>query len=688
MRLANGILALEFDDRNGSLVQIEDLKTGVKHLGRPDDGRLFRLFVPDEERWTDRYCDSHESGRPEFTAKPGALDIRFRSLRAGDGREAAIAASVHVALPAGADEALLTLSIENRDPHTVCEAIFPWVGGWTGYPGSNRGRIRCGSVPPFDPFAMRLTAGWNLIRSHRRRNFNWAHIHAPLGDLSGDGAGLSFNLYPSRPDRLHELAITDLADCRRDAVRPSWAWVQRPFLRPGAAWTSEPVGIGAHAGDWHITADRMRRWLQTWWRAPYAPERLRHAIGFHNAYFRDFNGREWRPLSALPAIARYGLEHGLDHFCLWDMPFLGLYQKAGRSGLLDNPPERERELRRALTQARGLGVETSALINLRLVEAKNDAWREWGEDRAIRSRYGMVIRESFPWRANSAALSSAYLETAGARLCQAYPAFQEWALRQVEAALDLGLGTIFFDQPFSEDYCFAEHHGHPAGAPLHAGACAWVARGCEAVRRRSPDAWLMGEVPDIWNTQVCNLWWHWDWNMLSPEVFRYLLPESIQSWTIDACEHEHEVGRAFALGHLLNLNVRSFELALPDAPALAARVKQLAALRKQTAAFTVDARFMDDRGFTLDTQAAVQACRYQAANAGGIVLGECSPDETRGGGRVRLTLDESALGDPVRTQAILHHQDGSAHELPLKHNGSSAVAEFALGRRECAVVQI
>lgn len=42
MRLSNGILALEFDDRDGSLVRIEDLKAGVKHLDNLNGGRLFR----------------------------------------------------------------------------------------------------------------------------------------------------------------------------------------------------------------------------------------------------------------------------------------------------------------------------------------------------------------------------------------------------------------------------------------------------------------------------------------------------------------------------------------------------------------------------------------------------------------------------------------------------------------------
>lgn len=688
MKLSNGIMALEFDERNGSLVQITDLRTGLNHLSNPDDGRLFRLFVPDEEQWNDRYCDSHESGRPEFISKSGALDIRFRNLRTGEGKEAPITAVVHVTLPDGADEALMSLSIENHDQHVVCEAIFPWVGGWMGYSGGNRGLIQCGSVRPFDPFHMRKTDGWNLLRSYRRRSFNWAHIHAPMCDISGGSAGLSFNLYPTRMDRMHDLMVMDLAEAKLGSPRPSWAWVQRPFLQPGSTWTSEPVGIGPHSGDWHITADRMRRWLRTWWKAPYAPERLRHSIGFHNAFFKDFTGREWRPLSALPAIAEYGLQHGMDYFCMWDMPFLGLYLKAGTGGLFDNPPDRHSELLRVLDEAKKLGVETSALINLRIIEARNAAWKEWGEDRMVQSQYGFAINESFPWRANNGKQHTNYLEGAGTHLCQAYRVHQDWAVQQIKTALGLGLGTVFIDQPFGEDYCFASHHGHPVAEPLHAGACEWVAKAHQSVLKGNPEAWLMGEVPDIWNTQVCNLWWHWDWNELHPEVFRYVLPESIQSWTIDAFEHEHEVGRAFAMGHLLNINVRSFELALPDVPEFAARIKQLSDLRRKTAEFTVDAQFMDNQGFTMDTQAVVHAYRYQSAGKSTIVLGEGNPEAHGGGGRVRLNLDDSIMDGLLHKSAILHRQDGSTHEIPLEHSDSGAAVELLLDRWECAVIEL
>lgn len=689
MRLTNGILALDFDDRNGSLVQIEDLKAGVKHLDNPDGGRLFRLFVPDEERWHDRYCDSHESGRPEFVSQDGALEIRFASLRAPNGDVLPIRATMRVALPAGADEALFTMHIENQGPRMIYEAIFPWVTGWKGYGNGNLGSLRCGSTQPVNLAHLRWGAGWNLIGVCRRRNFGYPHVHAPMCDISGGPHGMSFNLYPIRQDRNWDLSVFDLAAYKYDAPAPSWAWTQRPFIAAGASWTSEPVGVGCHTGDWHATADRMRRWLQTWWKAPYAPKRLRHAIGYHNAYATDFAGRDWRKLSDLPAIAKCGLEHGMDHFIIWDVPFLGVYAKPGRSGLFAMPPERRQELGGALDEMRRMGVETNTLINLRLVEKKNDLYREFGEERVVRSVYGMPAAESFPWRGNAGNRWTTYLESCGTRLCQANPAFQDWAVQQIATTLDHGFGTAFLDQPFGEDYCFATNHGHRPGEPTNAGALAWVARAREVIQKRNPDAWILGEVPDIWNTQECNVWWHWDWNDLCPEVFRYLLPESIQSWTIDAYQHEHEVGRAFALGHLLNINVRGLELALPDVPAFATRVKQLAALRTKTAAFTMEARFMDRLGMKVEGGGnAVHAYRYQAGDTCAIVLGECSQSLNDGGGKVRVELDDCTLTGAVPSRAKCFRQDGSECELPVERSGAGCAVELSLGRWECAVVKI
>lgn len=194
MRINNGIVGFEFDAGNGSLVQIEDLRTGTKHLADAASGRLFRLFAPDNENWIDRYCDSHETPRPEMERKGDSLLIRYKNLRVADGSSSGISATVIVNLPAGADEALFTIELENHGALMIHEVMFPWIGGWRGYPGNDKGNIVCGSHTPLNPFNMRGNSGWNLLYSHRRRCFAFPHTHIPVCDVSNGKQGISYNL--------------------------------------------------------------------------------------------------------------------------------------------------------------------------------------------------------------------------------------------------------------------------------------------------------------------------------------------------------------------------------------------------------------------------------------------------------------------------------------------------------------
>lgn len=117
MRLAKCVVAFEFDPETGNLIQITDLRTGIDYLKTPQEGRLFHIFVPDDENWIDRYAESHESGRPEITLSGETLTIRFQELRIADGSPSGIRASVRVSLLAGDDEARFTLELINDGPY-------------------------------------------------------------------------------------------------------------------------------------------------------------------------------------------------------------------------------------------------------------------------------------------------------------------------------------------------------------------------------------------------------------------------------------------------------------------------------------------------------------------------------------------------------------------------------------------
>jgi len=681
MQLSNTLIRLTFDDQHGSLTGIEDLRTGVQHLHDHSVARLFRLILPDEARWTGQYADSHQQPiSPVMVVHGHTLTLCFPEIVSPHGTSLGVQVTVTITLPDDADEARFTIQVVNDGPFLLHEVWFPWIGGWRGYAGQGHDRMHIGYHPPIDPWTIREHDGYTLCAAHRRRCYSGLAL--PLLDLSGEGIGLSNNFYPVTPQQSG--IMVDDANSRAGAPQPTWSWVHYPYLGAGQHWQSDPVGLAPHQDDWHATADRLRAWVATWWQAPETPARLRSSIGYQNVQFRDFEGHDLRPLSDLPRLADHGLRHGVHDFCVWDV-MANIYSRPDRGGFFEDTPERVAELRTALHHARQLGVQVSTLINARLVTMKNSLGPQlagW----AVKSLYGAPVHESWPVRTHTAAFNNVALDEDGLLLCQCHPDFQHWAQHLFEQAMDLGFTATFIDQPFGYQKCFAPDHGHPVPEDTEAGACQWVAATAHALKRTYPDCYLIGEVPDIWNTQYCDLWWHWPWSSLAPEVWRYVMPDSLQSWVIDAYEHEDQVNRAFVLGFLLSINVHGLEGTLEDVPPFAARIRQLANLRAAIAAFTVHGRFCDHQGLTIVADTEVTVAVYETASAIGIILGDTS--YTRNGGDVALTFDSHHYGIPIVDQTPIYHLDGSVAMLTWAGSGNCYTAHVPLAPGEVFAIRI
>lgn len=696
MRVANDRIALEFDDATGNLVQIEERprhgRRPVRHLRACADGRLFRIVVPDEARWLDRHVESHTAGRPRLRvdAKSGTLTLRYADARAADGTASGIDVVATVSLPAGADEARFTIEVTNRGRHLIQEVWYPRVGGWRGYAGPGKDTLLTGDLSSADPHGLRKTAranGYTLAGHHRREYRSFAFGMAfPFLDISGGGRGLSYIHYPRTP-RAGGLVLEDQNECRGEC-RAAWSWVHQPFIKPGASWTSDPVGIAPNRGDWHRTADRLRAWLETWWTPAPVTRRLRESIGYFNLYARDFMGLEVTPLAKLVACARELKAHGIDDFCVWDM-IMAIYLRPDTGDFLEDTPARLAEFRRVLAEIHGLGMQVSTLVNYRLTTAKNRSWPERGAAQAMRTQYGAVRYEHWSkCRGAFGEFLQAHLCEGGASLCQNDPAFQEWAVALTRRLVAFGFSSLFIDQPFETSVCFAPGHGHAVPAYGHEGATQWVPRAVREVRSRDPEGYTIGENADIWTSQHIQLWWDWQWAGKRAEVFRYILPESLQSWIIDAHEHPHEVGKAFALGFQLSLNVHGLERPLSAAPEFAARIRRLAALRHKTADFTVHGRFRERLGLTVKPgRATVVAYLFTAGDRLGLTVGEVT-DGKVGGGRVSFALALGKYGRTAPAQVRLHREDGSTRVLPVRRHGRTITFAFPLRRWECAVVEV
>ncbi|OPZ81503.1 MAG: hypothetical protein BWY76_03015 [bacterium ADurb.Bin429] len=462
--------------------------------------------------------------------------------------------------------------------------------------------------------------------------------------------------------------------------------MHQPFLHPGDTWTSDPVGIAPHDGDWYATADRLRAWLATWWTPPQTPPELKTHIGYFNLYARDFMGREYTKLVDLPGIADDLLACGIWDLCLWDMS-MATYLRAGTGDFLEDTPERMAEMSAALAAVREKGLQVSTLVNYRLTTAKNRSWAERAEGQVMKTYHGATRYENWSTcRGSFGAFLNSHLDEGGGSLCQNHPGFQQWALDLTDRLLDFGFTSLFIDQPFESSVCFDPDHGHPVPGYGHAGAVEWVSPAAAKVHAHDASAYTIGENADIFTSQYIDLWWDWQWASKRADVFRYILPESLQSWILDAYEHQHEVGKAFALGFLLSLNVRGLELPITAEPDVAARIKRLAGLRARTAAFTVCGRFADQRGLKVESESPVAAYLYDAGEALGIILGERSDNEC-GGGEITLVLDTAHYGRQF-TSARLHREDGSITLLQPAATDTGISLIVPLSRWECAVVEV
>jgi hypothetical protein len=644
------LVRFSFDAGTGSLVQIESLRTGGTHLGDPARGRLFRVMCPDGRRQS-RHADSHDAPTPEFDVESNRLTIRYPELLAKDG-SVKVSATVQVELPPDSAEALFTLEITHHRTERLHEIRFPWVGGWTGFAGRGKDKAFCGVMPaepwPISPEIFSYTIGGH----HRRHYFNYNdRMLLPFFDVSGDGRGLSYICYQQRP-AVGRRVVENL-DPEPHQLSWSWAWVHLPFARPGGTWRSPTIGIGVHESDWHATADRFRSWLDTWWKAPKPPERLRQSIGFQVVLIRNFDGVPCNRFRDIPRLAAEGRKYGVDDLCIWDA-IQCVYLRPDDGELWEefDPTQTLDDLRAGLTEAKRAGTNMSAMPNYRLIRGNSSLYRRIGAEQVQRTIYGSpVIEEWTNWSSGHGPLRVAYMGREGYVLCQRPKAFRERALAITKQSLELGFTSLFIDQAFDYNPCLSDAHGHRSPDDTHEAALEWFVEAMAMTRRRDPDAYVLGELAEMFTAQHLDVSWNWGWAWLAPEIMRYTLPETICAWVVD---HQPSVlNRLFTMGFLAGFFTAGAEKSLEAYPEFGARVKQLAALRQRTAEFIAHGRFRDQIGLQVE-----DALAYVYASLAGI--GVTIADVEKKPRRVRITVDPARLNRTKPQPGTLFRQDGAS----------------------------
>lgn len=639
MDLENGLVNLRFDDSTGSLRAIRDLKTGKEWLQDPRGFRLAKLVVPTPDYHT-RPLYSHLAGTPRLQKSGDTLTIDFPPFQ-DHGVATGVRVRATVRLPAGSPEALFTLEIENDGPGVVQEVWFPWVAGFA---------LKSGALQETLTLSQNLDLGrrFPTLRTHtfgsHHQRLGLSNVSLlPMVDLSGPRGGLSYIRYEDKPC-YNALVFENLAGGYVDQCL-SWAWASRPFAKTGQRWSSATFGIGVHRGDWHVTADRLRSFMQPWWKPSGMPPALREKIGLYHVQFRGFNGEPYNSFEALPEMASDCRRYGVEDICMWDVA-AQVYLRPDDGGFWEMPPERLEALKRALAETGRSGSVVGPWVNFRLITEHARLWRQM-EPYAVRSVFGKAIADNWPCSMNHAIYQNPLIEQSGHCLCQASEGFRTFAFDLVDRTMGLGFTSLFIDQAAEWNSCMAENHGHRTPEEAFTKSYAWTAEATARVRRLVPGAYTVAEICDLYNAQAIDLWWHWGWrDHFRSDVFRYLIPEMLVCWCID--ENERDVlSKAFAMGHLMAIATRDMTGRLSDAPELAEQVARLAQLRKATAPYVSHGRFLDRHGLEAENGEA-----YLFASDVGLAVTLANGRRTRR--TIRVALEPDAAGDAPSRAGVLH----------------------------------
>ncbi len=673
--LRNKFVAFEFSNADGSLVQITDLKTGYAWLHPSTPRRLVKLIQRNPAA-SSNILLSNNAGPPEMNLSGERLTIRFHGIRDG-AADTGILLTVSVRLPEDSPEAFFSIEVDNRGASPIEELWFPFVAGRSGDRSAGEDVFTTSHGIERDLYhAFRHgTFDTHSFGQHLQRIGLTAGHMLPMMDLSTPRGGLSYIKYEKRPRPTNFVYENLTYD--PDHVELGWAWSTPVMIQAGGKYTSCEFGVGVHQSDWHATADRLRRFMDTWWRPSPMSAALKEKIGLYQVQIHAFSGEPYHDFDELPAMARDCEKYGVKDIMFWD-PTASVYVRPDAEGdYWEMPAEREQKLRRALKDVKGMGFQVSACVNYRLVNETSRAWKRIGSE-AQYSVWGVPLYGNVPGSMNGAIYNAPNYEMETRSMCQGTEKFARFARDLTQQTLDLGLTSIFIDQAFEPSYALPKEHDGLDPFVAMDRTYGWFGDASRMARARDPQAYSIGEVPDIWNTQSIDVWWVWGWNTPNwppPEVFMYLLPEVCFVW----CTDEYQLPvlpKAFAMGSFLAIGTRGMTGLISDEPVLAGHIARLAELRRKTVPFVSRGRFVDNRGLQVD---GAEGFVFISKEGVAVTLANGRPDATDATVRLRsAALTGKRLGagqvyfENGTTEPAAPDQRGQEWELHIKLDGCSA----------------
>ncbi len=457
--LQNEFLRLTLAE-DGSLRELTCLLTGANHISVPGLD-LWRVILQDDTSLVNLVTPAQQ---PCTVARDGErllLTVPRLAYRRHDGlREVEVSLRLSVTLEG--DASCWVVEVENRDPSLrVMEVWAPIINGvrppadWALYYPQD-----CG-LRLFDP-AHSL--------GDRGQMFRFGVTNAYLRELYPGKASMQWmgiygareGLYLCSEDR--SLSTTCLNVERNFAVTPEedsllLCFIKYPGQREGT-WTSPPVRVAPHPGDWHAGAKRYRAWADGWITPAAPPDWVARMPGLQDTILREQYGALVYCYDDLPALHQAAAEVGLE------LVKITGWHGGGHDNCYPDylPDEALGGAARLAEQIRAVQQDGGkVMLYLQATQMTHNSafYKACGERVSMRDPYGDELADVFTWPGPSTFLPmSAQHRLVNA--CLSTPEWQQALKRYTGDLLALGADCIYLDRlaGYPSYLCFSEEHPH------------------------------------------------------------------------------------------------------------------------------------------------------------------------------------------------------------------------------------
>ncbi len=440
------IASLRLSAESGDLIGLRWKRPELEIIGEPRLGENFRILVPQKGYEAD-YFNSRDQRVSRIEPIPDGVLCTYDSLR--NERET-VPLKVRYRIEAVDGQIHFSITVDNPTDRKLAEVMYGIIGGQKGIgdrldtqsmvPGGNDNispvlftRFRLGFFGgggnfgiPYDAMTFTYPGAMSM---------GWVDIYNPK-------AGIGYYYANQDADTRLMLLDVELRPFAKGAeIKDNWpapselpdgepigltmGWVNLPYLSNGT-FTSGPVALEVHKGDWHEASGIYRSWFDQHFTVRRQPEWLRKENAWQSIIMSNGEDVVAHRFSELPKLAADAKKYGITTFEILGWNIGGIdrgypqYQPDPRLGT----PE---EFRDALAEMRALGVHPLIFTNVDVADTATPLFQNQLKQYAVEGRWA-TDRPLFGWGEGTISARAGLTPSDMTLMSPAHPGFRKFEM--------------------------------------------------------------------------------------------------------------------------------------------------------------------------------------------------------------------------------------------------------------------